>query len=218
MRSFIQDPKRLLATIIAGVVGMVVFVDSLGSVPLISPVATLLVTWTATLLGLALLIGLGSVIGTHFQRVASREPTWGYSAVLLFAMFTVIALGIFGVPGQAFPVSLSEEPLRLSFRLIYEPLASSLLALMAFFSLSAILRAIHQRRAEAICIILVALVVLLAQTPLVARLAGVDSAVVSFKDYIVLAGARSILLGTALGTMVASLRILLGFDQPYLDR
>jgi hypothetical protein len=37
-------------------------------------------------------------------------------------------------------------------------------------------------------------------------------------DYVVLAGARGLLIGVALGTLVASMRVLLGFDQPYIDR
>jgi hypothetical protein len=37
-------------------------------------------------------------------------------------------------------------------------------------------------------------------------------------DYVVLAGARGLLIGAALGAVVAGIRVLLGFDQPYLDR
>ena len=37
-------------------------------------------------------------------------------------------------------------------------------------------------------------------------------------DYVALAGARGLLIGAALGAVVAGVRVLLGFDQPYLDR
>jgi hypothetical protein len=39
-----------------------------------------------------------------------------------------------------------------------------------------------------------------------------------FSDYVVLAAARGLLIGAAIGALVAGVRVLLGFDQPYLDR
>ena len=37
-------------------------------------------------------------------------------------------------------------------------------------------------------------------------------------NYVALAGARALLIGSALGALVAGVRVLLGFDQPFLDR
>jgi hypothetical protein len=35
---------------------------------------------------------------------------------------------------------------------------------------------------------------------------------------VALAGARGLVIGSAIGAFVAGLRVLLGFDTPYLDR
>lgn len=215
--TLLRDPKRLIATIIAGAVGLIVVLDAVG-VAVFSPLAFLLVNWAATLIALALLVGLLSVAGTHIRRVLRRDADWGYSMVLLLGLFAVIGAGIFGGPNVRFPQSLAEEPIRWMFTAIYEPLASSLLALLTFFSLSAALRALRRRSAEALVIVLVALVVLVMQLAPVAGLPYVGAALQWMNDYIVLAGARGLLLGVALGTVVASMRVLLGFDQPYLDR
>jgi hypothetical protein len=64
----------------------------------------------------------------------------------------------------------------------------------------------------------VALVVLLSQLTPVAALPLVGDTMQLINNYIVLAGARGLLIGVALGTIVASMRVLLGFDLPYLDR
>jgi len=64
----------------------------------------------------------------------------------------------------------------------------------------------------------VALVVLILGLPPVAELPLVGEALGWFNEYVTLAGARGLLLGAAIGTLVASVRVLLGFDQPYLDR
>jgi hypothetical protein len=152
------------------------------------------------------------------RRVGQRAPDWGYSLILLGGMLAVIVTGIFGGADVRLQQSLAEEPIRVFFSTVYEPLASSLLALLAFFSLSAALRSLSQRRPEAWVIVGVALVVLLSQLAPVATLPFVGSTVQWINDYVVLAGARGLLIGVALGTLVASMRVLLGFDQPYIDR
>lgn len=212
--SFVRDPKRLIATLIAGVVGGIVLIDFASTTATVDQIARLLVSWAATLTALALLIGLISVAMAHLRRILTRDADWGYSLVLLIGMLGVIVVGVAGPPG----LNLAEEPIRRVFRAVYEPLASSLLALLAFFSLSAILRVFRERHPQAVVIVIVALLVLIIQLPPVQALPFVTDSLQWFGDYITLAGTRGLLLGTAIGTLVASVRVLLGFDQPYLDR
>jgi hypothetical protein len=206
--TLLRDWKRLLAVLVTGVVGLIVLLDAVG-MPLLSALAFQLVSWAATLTALALLLGLSSVAGAHIRRVMHRETDWPYSIVLVLGMISVVLVGLFGGGDVTQQQGLIEAPLRIFFRTVYEPLASSLLALLAFFSLSAALRALSQRRAEAWVVVGVALV---------AALPFVGSTMQWVNDYVVLAGARGLLIGVALGTLVASMRVLLGFDHPFLDR
>lgn len=212
--TFFRDPKRLLATLIAGVAGAIVLLDFARAAPGVGGLSSYLVEWAAILTALALLVGLINVAFSHAARVFRRDADWIYSAVLLLAMFTVIIVGLAGPPG----VNLAEEPIRRLFEAVYVPLASSLLALLAFFSLSAILRTVRERNVPAIVIVVVALLVLILGLPPVTALPLVGEALGWFNEYVTLAGARGLLLGAAIGTLVASVRVLLGFDQPYLDR
>lgn len=219
--SFLRDPKRLIATITAGAIGLIVLLDFAGAISAVDLVARTLVGWAALLAALALLVGLLSVAASHFVRVLRRDSDWGYSLVLLITMLIVIVSGtIVGlVPGGyvLFPKSLVEQPIRDIFRALYQPLAASFLALLVFFSLSAALRALRRRSADALVILVVALVVLgLAALPRALPLLGEGVSWIS--DYVALAGARGLLLGAAIGAVVAGVRVLLGFDQPYLDR
>jgi hypothetical protein len=221
--SFLRDPKRLIATLIAGVAGLIVLIDFASAVPNLDQLAQIVVEWAALLAVKALLVGLLTVTIGHVMRVLRRQPDWGYSLVLLAAMLVVIISGtIVGlVPGgyTLFPSSLVEQPIRDLFRAFYQPLASSFLALLAFFSLSAALRALRRRTADALVIVIVALLVLaLAGLPQVAALPVLGDSVQWISDYVALAGARGLLIGAALGAVVAGVRVLLGFDQPYLDR
>ncbi len=221
--SLLRDPKRLIAVLIAGVCGLIVLVDYSGSGGGFALVAATLIDWAAVITAVALLLGVFSVAGSHVGRLRQRGTDWGYSLVLLLGMVAVLVAGIFfplpgGGGGIVLPGSLAEVPIRTFFRAVYEPLAASLLALMAFFSLSTALRALRRRSAEATVIIVVAALVLIAQLPPVAVLPGVGLATQWLNDYVALAGARGLLLGASIGAFVAGIRVLLGFDTPYLDR
>ncbi len=232
--TLLRDVKRVLPTIFTGAVALIVILDALFDAVLVlqntptavalSDLALLLINWGAVLTALALLLGLVGVVGNHIKRIQQRSPDWPYSIILLVSMVSVILLGIVGVPDfstmppRVEAQSLAEEPIRVFFRTFYEPLASSLLALLAFFSLSAMLRAIRQRNREGIVIVVVAILVLVFQFAPLANLPLITATVNWINDYLVLAGARALLIGVAIGTLVASMRVLLGFDQPYLDR
>jgi hypothetical protein len=218
--NFARDPKRLLATLIGGVAGVFVLLDFSGAVPVIDAVALTIINWAAVVSALALLVGLLSVAGSHINRVRHRREDWGYSLVLLVAMAAMVIVGtLVPVNDQlSLPGTIAEQPLRLLFRAVYEPLAGSLLALLAFFSLSAVLRALRSGSTEALVIVAVAAIVLIAQLPPVAALPFVGTSIQWFQEYVALAGARGLLIGVAIGATVASVRVLLGFDQPYLDR
>jgi hypothetical protein len=220
--SILRDPKRLLAAIIAGVAGLFVLVDFGGATGPAALVADRLIEWAAIITAVALLIGILSVAGSHVQRVRRRREDWPFSLVLLLGLISVIGVGIFfPLPtrdGFELPSGLAEVPIRSFFRTVYEPLAASLLALLAFFSLSAALRALGRGSAEAIVIVTVAAVVLIVQLPFVAAIPGVGATLQWLNDYIAVAGARGLLIGSAIGALVAGVRVLLGFDMPYIDR
>jgi hypothetical protein len=225
--SFLRDPKRLFATILAGVAGILVLVATTAQVPLLDLFADTVMTWAATLTALALLVGVVSVAASHVARVASRSADWGYSLLLILSMLVVILSGtLFGVVADAdgvtkvvvFPTTLVEQPVRDIFRAIYQPLASSFLALLTFFSLSAVLRAVRHRTADALVITVIALLVLVSSAVPPDSIPLLGEGVQWASEYLALAGARALLIGGALGAVIAGVRVLLGFDQPFLDR
>lgn len=219
-----RDPKRLLATLIAGIAGLIVLFDFALPLPQFQGVASLLVNWAAIVTAVALVVGLLNVVGSHLGRISRRQPDWVYSVLLLLAMLATIFVGTL-YPLQTlegalvFPSSLIEQPIRFVFNAVYQPLAASFLALLAFFSLSAALRALQRRTVDALVIVGVALVVLaIAAIPQLEALPLVGAGMQWINNYLVLAGARGLLLGGAIGALVAGVRVLIGFDQPFLDR
>lgn len=226
--SFFRDPKRLIATLITGVAGLIVLIDFTARITPVDVMARTIVEWAALLAAIALLVGLLSVAAGHVGRVVRRSPDWGYSLLLLASMLLVIIGGTVLGPAPTpdggmgfvlFPQSLVEQPVRLMFEALYQPLAASFLALLTFFSLSAALRAVRRRTSEAAVIVLVAaLALVVAALPQSQAVPMLGESVRWAADYVALAGARGLLIGAALGAVIAGVRVLLGFDQPYLDR
>lgn len=227
--SFLRDPKRLIATLIAGICGLLVLIDFVNlrifSVPLM---AQIVVSWAAIISAIALFIGLFSVASNHVRRVQQRSADWVYSLILVGSMLAVVISGIFvgwstnerGELGYVLlPNSLVEQSIRDIFRAVYQPLTSALLGLLSFFSLSAALRALQRRSADALLIVVVACLVLLISALPSGMLPSLLPVGMDWlANYVALAGARALLIGSAIGAIVAGVRVLLGFDQPFLDR
>ncbi len=223
--SFLRDPKRLLATLIAGIAGLIVLIDVAGEISPISTIARILVDWSALLIGIALLIGVINVLGTHIAAIRSDAPARFQSGIIVATAAIVVVSGTLiggNLDGSGFtllPQSLAERPVRDLFLLIYQPLAGSFLGLLTFFSIGAALRAAGSGNIEAVAIVAIAAVVLMiGALPNVAALAPLVAGVRWFEAFVALAGARGLLIGAALGAIVAGVRVILGVDQPYLDR
>ncbi|MGA7730457.1 MAG: hypothetical protein WCD37_04190 [Chloroflexia bacterium] len=174
--------------------------------------AGMLAQWVAVLVGFALLVGLGNLMKVHIGRVLRRETDWLYSFILAGSAITVLALGLIGgSPGT--------ETVAWVFKWIYQPLGAALFSLLAFFLTTALFRSVRLKSREATVMLVIAGVVVLGQAPFAA--APPLDILVSIKnwllDYPVLAGIRAIILGVAFGAIGLSLRILLGFDRPYLE-
>jgi hypothetical protein len=173
----------------------------------------ILAQWVAVLVGFALLVGLGNLLKVHFTRIFKQENDWPYSLILVGSALAVLALGLVGggpgVPAVAW-----------IFQWIYQPLGAAIFSLLAFLLTAALFRMRRMRSAEAVVLLVIALIVVVGQSPSLLAVAIPDT-LVDVKDWILnypaLAAIRAILLGVAFGAVATSLRILSGFDRPYLE-
>lgn len=172
----------------------------------------MLAEWVAVLVGFALLVGLGNLMKVHIGRVIRRETDWYYSLIVVASAVTVLALGLVGgSPGT--------ETVAWVFKWIYQPLGAAMFSLLAFFLTTALFRSVRLKGREATIMLVIAGVVVLGQANF-ATTPPLDILVVVkdwLLDYPVLAGIRAIILGVAFGAIGLSIRILLGFDRPYLE-
>lgn len=202
----LADPKRLIPLIVALLAGLV----TLGSYIQPNALSSGLFDVAAGLTAAGLLLGVLNVLNVHRQRIVGRAVGWPYSIVLVTALVTTFVLAVLPTIGPGLS--------RAIFLYVYRPLAGSILALLTFFALRAAWRALQLRPGEASIILGVAIVFLLANGPWTALVPGLASVLTWIREYPVLGVARGLLLGVGIGALVASVRVLLGLDQPYLDR
>ncbi len=171
-----------------------------------------LAQWVAVLVGFALLVGLGNLIKVHVGRVFRREEGWYYSLIVVGSALAVLGLGLAGGgPGT--------QTVAWVFQWIYQPLGAAVFSLLAFFLTTALFRSLRLRSREAMVMLVVALIVVIGQAPFSAGspLDIVASVKDWLLDYPALAGIRAIILGVSFGAIGLSIRILLGFDRPYME-
>jgi hypothetical protein len=213
---------RIILTVIAVAAGVITILSFAFPSESLIGLRGIFVEWTVILLAFALLLGVVNVLQVHARRIQERQGTV-YSLVLLVAFLAVF------IPGMM-PAEVSPETVRpylgptgrvvdFSFRYVQRPLQATMFSLLALLATTAAWRAFRQRTAAPLMLVVACVVVLLGSMRL--NVGEWWALVVETRNWImnvpVLAGARGILLGIVLGTIVAGVRLLVGVDRPYSD-
>lgn len=167
--------------------------------------------WVRIIAAFAAVLGIGSILKTHLERVRQAHSQWPFSALTLTGLFVTAFLGIgWGVePGN---------PAHWVFINIYTPLDATVFSLLAFYVASAAYRTFRVRNAEAALLLTGALIVMLGRVALGEMISPsmVPPSLEWLFTYLAAAAKRGILLGIVLGVTATSLRIILGIERAYL--
>jgi hypothetical protein len=178
--------------------------------PLLQNLMDVLLGWAVILGAFAALVGILNLVIVHWNKIKSGQKNYIYSMVTILAFIFTLVLGIFLKP--------SNPQFQKVVTSVMVPVEASLMALLAVTLASASIRLLRQRGLNLLSISfgISALAFLLLNLGLLSSSGG------SFMNDIVwvlnrlpVPGARGILLGVALGSLTAGLRILIGTDRPY---
>lgn len=213
---------RIVLAVIAVSAGLIVVLSFAVDRQPLALLRGVLVEWTAIVIAFAILIGVVNVLRVHGIRIQNRQGTL-YSVVLILAFLAVFVPGI--MPAEAVPdylvpyVGPQGTIVDFSVRYVQRPLQATFFSLLAFFAATAAWRAFRIRSMSSLIMLIACLLVLLGSIRLNAG-EGWKLAIET-RNWVmnvpVLAGARGILLGIALGTIVAGVRLLSGVERPYSD-
>lgn len=204
--------KRVVPTIVAILAGFIVLLGFFLQNRLLEVMGKTIVDWAVILASLALILGVINLIRVHFTRIRHRERKWPYSIILVLALWVVLVIGLLD------PAGPGTGMVSWVFNHIQFPLQAAFFSLLAFFILTAAYRAFRVKKWESLLFVLAGLLVLVGATFLGSSVwEGFAEARAWIMEVPAMAGARGILIGVALGTVLTGLRLLLGFDRPYAE-
>lgn len=215
----LRDFRRFLPIIFGSVAGVVILLDRLiPNRPGLEDASGELLGWIQILAAFAVITGVLNVVWLHVGRLRKGDQRWPYSLALLVGLIIPPGLAGYSLALNQNETVYNNQVFNAMLRYVYVPLSVSLLGLLTFFAITAAMRALSAGNREAVVLVIVAGIMLALQLPFLARLPMVGESVIWIQQYLALAGLRGLALGAAIGAVIASVRVLIGIDRPYLDR
>ncbi len=175
--------------------------------------------WTIIIGIFTLVVGIGSLVNLHYDRVSNQKENWPYSIVTLSALLFMTLLGLFSPDAIQNPRGLFMK----MYFFVLSPVQATMFALLAFFIASAAYRAFRAKTLLATLLLLSAAVVMLGRVPIGDMLTGWLPEGLRFSDiakYILdypnTAAKRAIYIGVGLGIAATALKIILGIERTWL--
>lgn len=202
--TIIRRLLAVLATVMTIGAGLIVTIDlTVGG----GVIAAIFLRLAVITLAITIFIGIVNLLIVHGGRVVGLRRSWPYSVILLISAIATIG---FWLAGQRDASAFLLNTVQLS-------IESALAALLLFALVYGAYRMLHRGFSWAGLLFIVSLlIILIGALPLV-ELEGVAQ----IRDWMLTvptsAGARGMLLGIALGTIVTGVRVLVGQDRSYRE-
>lgn len=175
------------------------------------------INWSLIIGPFALVLGVATLVQTHWLRIRRRAEYWQYSFVVFIGMIVMVAIGI--------PFGPSHKAFKWLFKYIQVPMDATMFSLLAFFIASASYRAFRARTLEATLLLVAALIVMIGNAPIGDLIWNKimpfgDNLPSTVRQWILenpnLSSRRGVILGVSLGIISQSIRIILGIERSYL--
>jgi hypothetical protein len=181
------------------------FPDQLGSLRI------LLLDWAVTFAAMAVLVGIYNLAAVQMEKFRAGQKGGVYGILLVISLLVTFGLGVILGPQNQY--------MQLAMNAIVVPVEASLMAILAVTLIYATIRLLRRRvEVMSVLFLIVAVIflILMMPTPFGPILGdGGTQLAVDFLGMLSGGGARGLLIGIALGTLLTGLRVLFGVDRPY---
>jgi hypothetical protein len=197
----------ILATAIAIGFGLITVWGLLSGSGSIFSITNILLQLTVITVAVTILLGILNLFSIHLRRILRRSRGWFYSLALIVSAAAVLILWLIG----------AQDTNHMLLETVEVSVESALAGLVVFALVYGAYRMMRRRVTwTGVLFTAVLLIILVGALPLpqTSALTGVRSWLLAVP---VSAGARGILLGIALATVVTGVRVLIGQDRSYRE-
>jgi len=168
----------------------------------------ILTDWAIVIAGFAVLIGVFNLISVHMEKVRLRQKGSLYGVLLILSLIITFGFGLLLGPEASL--------MRLAVDGVIVPVESALMAILAVTLVYASIRLLRRRvDVMSVIFLVVAVLFLFAIMPTPFGQIPGGQIILNLTGMISRGGARGLLIGIALGTLLTGLRVLFGIDRPY---
>jgi len=202
---------RILTAVVAMASGFIVLLGYFFPLDALTQVRIMLTDWAVIIAAMAVLVGIANLIFVQMDKIRKREKNSIYGTLLALSLIGTFGLGlVFGPENQL---------MRMAVDAVIVPVEASLMAILAVTLVYASIRLLR-RRADVMTVIFLLIAIiflaLIMPTPF-GPLFGdeLNGFVLQTLGMFSRGGARGLLIGIALGTLLTGIRVLFGIDRPY---
>lgn len=199
---------RVFTAVFAIASGVIVLLGYFFPITQLDQLRLQLIDWAIIIAGMAVLIGIFNLVAVQMEKIRERQKGGLYGALLVLSLIVTFGFGLLLGPNH--------QIMRLAVDAVIVPVEASLMAILAVTLIYASIR-LFRRRVDVttVLFLLTAVLFLLAIMPTPFGPIPGDWIITQFGGMLSRGGARGLLLGIALGTLLTGLRVLLGIDRPY---
>lgn len=199
---------RVLTAALAIASGVIVLLGYFVPLPVLAEIRLVLTDWAILIAGMAVLVGIFNLAAVQMEKIRTRQKGGSYGAILVLSLLLTFGFGLLLGPENPY--------IRIAVDAIIVPVEAALMAILAVTLVYASIR-LFRRRADLMTVIflLTAMIFLIAIVPTPIGPIPGGQFIIDIVGLFSRAGARGLLIGVALGTLLTGLRVLFGIDRPY---
>ena len=199
---------RVFTAVFAIASGVIVLLGYFFPIAQLDQLRLQLIDWAIIIAGMAVLIGIYNLVAVQMEKIRTRQKGSSYGVLLILSLIATFGLGLILGPDDPY--------MQLAVDAIIVPVEASLMAILAVTLIYASIRLLRRRLdVTTVLFLLTAVLFLLAVMPTPFGPIPGDWIITQFGGMLSRGGARGLLLGIALGTLLTGLRVLFGIDRPY---